>query len=295
MSVDSSLLLLRSKTGILSYSVKEGSVTPHSMFSNLRTIPHAPSALPLTFDSSGNLFVSTLSSPGHLIVQSATSGDVMTDIVCSEVLALEFSPLGTFVVSFSRPVKGTATDAGEGNLRVWRVSDGSLQGAYHHKTLKKDLLQWDQHETVCLRIVSNELHVLKGHSPQEGIIGKLYHKGIGQFKVAPLSEGCAACVVVFNPEAGGKPARASIHKLDKYGDPELSEAVNSRTMFSANEAGLYWNSVGSHVIIHAMSDVDTSGTSYYGSSSLYILSVDGKTSSIVSQSKDGPVYGMVYF
>ena len=52
--------------------------------------------------------------------------------------------------------------------------------------------------------------------------------------------------------------------------------------------------LGSHVIVHAMSDVDTSGTSYYGSSSLYILSTDGKTANIVSQSKEGPVYGIVY-
>ena len=244
MSVDSNLLLLRSKASVVGFTVRESSVAQHPLFANLESIAHTPSALPLTFDSRGLLFASSFSSPGQLTIQSAVTGEIFAELPTSEVLAAEFSPLGTFVVTFTRPVKGSATDAGEGNLKIWRVSDGSIQGAYHQKVLKKDVIQWDKSESVCMRIVSNELHVLRGQATLEGIIGKLYHKGCSQFKLAPISEGCAACVVVFNPEAGGKPARASIHKLGKIGDPELSEAVNSRTMFSANEANLHWNSLG---------------------------------------------------
>ena len=244
MSVDSNLLLVRSKASVLGFTVREGSVDSYPLFANLESIAHAPSALPLTFDSQGLLFASSFAHPGQLTIQSAVTGEIISELSISEVLAAEFSPLGTYLVTFSRPIKGSATDAGEGNLKIWRVSDGSVQGSYHQKTLKKDTIQWDKGETVCMRIVTNELHVLRGQATLEGIIGKLYHKGCSQFKLAPVSNGCAAYVVVFNPEAGGKPAKASIHKLGKIGDPELSEAINARTMFSANEANLHWNSLG---------------------------------------------------
>jgi uncharacterized protein with WD repeat len=267
MSLDRNVLVLRSKASILSYQImNDGLTTPVNIFSNLTSISHAHATLPLLFDNNGLLFANTLTNPHHVTIQSTSNGNILANIPVHEIQAAEFSPLGTFMVSlyltitryfciydhvslymqvtFARPVKGSATDAGEGNLRIWRVSDGSVQGSYHQKVAKKDLIQWDKSESVCMRIVTNELHVFNGVSPSSGIIGKLHHKGLTQFKLAPICPIAAACVVVFNPEAGGKPARASIHKLTRIGDTELSEAINARTMFAANEADIYWNSKG---------------------------------------------------
>ena len=191
-------------------------------------------------------------------------------------------------------MKGTSGEAGEGNVRVWSVKDGALIASFHQKIHKPFVIQWDGKESVCGRLVSNELQLLS--SDLQTVSAKLYLKGIAQFKLAPTasssSSSAAACIVAFVPEIGGNPARASIHKLASSSDMEFGPAIVSRTMFAASEADLHWNSLGTHVLVHTHTDVDTSGSSYYGASSLYILSADGKISSIVSQSKEGPVYGM---
>jgi uncharacterized protein with WD repeat len=101
-----------------------------------------------------------------------------------------------------------------------------------------------------------------GAAPSRGVLSRLSHKGVAQYKITPSSSirsTPAATVVVFVPESGGKPARASIHQLGQLGDEELSDAVTVRTMFNASDASIYWNKSGSHVVILTSCDVDSSG------------------------------------
>ena len=78
-------------------------------------------------------------------------------------------------------------------------------------------------------------------------------------QVAPSSS--PASVAVFNPEAGGKPARVSIYR---FIGGEVQGPTNSRTMFAATEASLHWNSSGDRLLVHTHADVDSSNSSYYG-------------------------------
>jgi uncharacterized protein with WD repeat len=244
MSIDTNVLVVRSKTNISSYSVLNQNTNEFSLFPNLSTITHGHAALPLTFDSQGKVFASFLSNPTVLTLQSAVTGDVISEISITDLLAVEFSPLGNYILTYSRYIKGV-----EGNLKIFRVLDGTLVYQYTLKVYKKDSFQWNANESICLRLVTNELHVLNSVDPSEGIVSKLQSKGISQFKLSPLSTSTSAVVVVtFTPEFGGKPARASIHTLHKFGDAEFSAALNSRTMFSASEASLLWNSKGMVVV-----------------------------------------------
>lgn len=66
--------------------------------------------------------------------------------------------------------------------------------------------------------------------------------------------------------------------------------ISSRTIFSASEARLDWNSLGTTLLIYTHSDVDNSNSSYYGATGLYIMSsVDTNICNKVEQSKEGPV------
>jgi uncharacterized protein with WD repeat len=71
---------------------------------------------------------------------------------------------------------------------------------------------------------------------------------------------------------------------------QSSALISSRTIFGASEAGLLWSSLGTAVLVHSHSDVDNVGASYYGATGLYIMRTDSDSSSIVEQSKEGPIH-----
>jgi uncharacterized protein with WD repeat len=87
-------------------------------------------------------------------------------------------------------------------------------------------------------------------------------------------------VAVFNPEAGGKPARVTLYRFhparllsgedcDSEKGPVVEGPVSSRTIFAASEAKLTWNATGSALLVYAHADTDAS--SYYGATGLFLL------------------------
>ena len=133
---------------------------------------------------------------------------------------------------------------------------------------------------------------------------KLYHKGFSLYKISPST---IPFVVVFNPQSGGNAARATLYRSISNStsvnntDTSLTGAqsvtlsidptpVSSRTVFSATEAEILWNATGTSVLIFSQCDVDASNTSYYGSTNLHLLTVDGTIAVAVPQSKEGPIH-----
>ena len=227
-----------------------------------------------------------------LCLHESVSGHKVGEISCLDAQSVDFSPRGTFLVTWSRAVKGTAEEASEGNFRVWRVSDGSLLVAYSQKTQKRDALQWTLDEQLCLRCVTNEINVMTGNDLRP--LAKIHHKGVTQFRVSPTLSSAPGCcnVAVFTPEGGGKPARASLYHYPGIGATEVQGPGATRTMFSASEASMLWNSQGTSVLVHTHSDLDTTNTSYYGMTGLYVLTTPalGEITEKVAQSKDGPIH-----
>lgn len=158
--------------------------------------------------------------------------------------------------------------------------------SYSQRQQRKDMIQWSSDESMCFRIVTNEIHILDGRDLSRGIISKIHHKGLTQFKVSPASP---VTIAVFNPETSGNPARCTLYQCSTPETPPTSP-VSSRTMFAATEASLLWNRQGTAIIIHTQSDVDSSNASYYGATGLFIMTADGTVSAIVPQTKDGPIH-----
>lgn len=139
-----------------------------------------------------------------------------------------------------------------------------------------------------MRMVSTEVQIMDGQDIAAGLVARIPHKGVAQFEISPVSSPFTS-VAVFNPEAGGKPARITLYQYAPGGG-DVQTAVNTRTVFSASEATMRWNSTGTSLLAHTSSDLDSSNTSYYGATGLFLLSTDGVVGAMVQQSKDGPVY-----
>lgn len=211
---------------------------------------------------------------------NTASGDEILSIPISDAEYVEFSPLGTFLVTWSRPSK-----AGENsNMRIWEVSTGSMICSFSQKIYKPQVVQWTADEEHCFRLVSNEVQIFS-KSSMVSPVNKVYHKGLTQFHVTPTSSPYIS-VAVFNPESGGKPARVSLYRYSPNASTEkaacIEGPVSSRTIFAASEAKLTWNATGSALLVYAHADTDAS--SYYGATGLFLLQAHSDSAIKVSGS-----------
>lgn len=205
---------------------------------------------------------------------STATGEEVRSIGITDAEYVEFSPKGSYLVTWSRPTKGSATASTEGgNMRVWNTSNGELVTSFSQKAYRTQAIQWTANEEYCFRMVSNEVQVFTDGNlavPTD----KVYHKGLTQFHVTPTTAPYIT-IAVFNPEAGGKPARVTLYRynpsttLSDTLTTRVEGPVSSRTIFAASEAKLSWNATGSALLVHAHADTDAS--SYYGATGLFLL------------------------
>ena len=57
--------------------------------------------------------------------------------------------------------------------------------------------------------------------------------------------------------------------------PNFDKPVSQKTFFKGDKVQLKWNQSGTSLIVLAQTDVDKSNRSYYGETTMYILSANG--------------------
>lgn len=57
--------------------------------------------------------------------------------------------------------------------------------------------------------------------------------------------------------------------------PNFNAPVSQKSFYKGDKVQLKWNNTGTTLIVLAQTDVDKSGKSYYGETTLYLLSVSG--------------------
>jgi len=229
-----------------------------------------------------------------LAVFCAVTGAELGQIGCLDAQSVTWSPMGTYLVTWSRPTKGKEDGSVDGNLKVWDLSKGNSAetacASYSQKTFKRDMLQWTNDEQLCCRMVTNEVHIHPGNL-QGAFLGKIRHEGATQFRVAPSGIAKGSCTVgIFQAESNGNPARTTLYYFTL--GQTAATVGTSRTMFAASEATMHWNASGNSLLVHTHSDVDKSNTSYYGATGIFLLTTSayGDLSEKISQTKEGPIH-----
>jgi translation initiation factor 2A len=246
--------------------------------------------VPPIYDHNGQ-FVCVIPERDFPSVVNVSTGAKMFEINISDVQKAEFSPFGTFLITWSMAVKGTATDAVP-NLRIFNVATGELVIGFSQKTYRNDLIQLAQNDSLCFRQVSNEVHIYHTATLSgKEVTAKVIHPGFTQFKIVKSESEDKINIAVFNPEAGGKPARVTLYALH-LSTMSVEGPLNSRTIFGASEAILMWNKSGNSLLIHSQSDIDSSSASYYGATGLYLIHTKSDLSIKVEQTKEGPVHAV---
>jgi translation initiation factor 2A len=76
--------------------------------------------------------------------------------------------------------------------------------------------------------------------------------------------------------------------------PQFNNPVSQKTFFKGDKVQLKWNSSGTSIIVLAQTDVDRSGKSYYGETTLYLLSATGAFDSRIDLDREGPIHDVTW-
>jgi translation initiation factor 2A len=83
----------------------------------------------------------------------------------------------------------------------------------------------------------------------------------------------------------GQPAAIKIFNVPQFATP-----VSQKTFFKGDKVTLKWNQLGTTLIVLAQTEVDKTGKSYYGETTLYVLSANGGFDSRITLDKEGPIH-----
>ncbi|PGH28679.1 translation initiation factor 2A [[Emmonsia] crescens] len=245
-----------------------------------------------TYSPCGRYFA--WAAPEGVVIVDPSVGHVITTLPADNVYELGFSPLGTYIITWQRPSKDDNGDAVK-NLKVWRVIEGpaddgnsqehSIVGSYVQKSQTGWNLQYTPDEKYCARVVTNEVQFY-----ESGNLGKVWNKlrveGVVDFALSP---GKNNSIAVFIPERKGMPASVRV-----FNTPQFNTPVSQKNFFKGDKVQLKWNNTGTTLIVLAQTDVDKTGKSYYGETTLYLLSANGGFDSRIDLDKEGPIHDVTW-
>ncbi|KIV99842.1 uncharacterized protein PV09_08511 [Verruconis gallopava] len=238
------------------------------------------------YSPDGKLFA--WASPEKVTVIDAFVGHEITTLPAENVFELGFSPFGTYIITWQRPSKDAEGNATK-NLKVWRTVDDTASDSGERATVGSFVqrsqtgwnLQYTSDEKYCARVVTNEVQFYES-GDLKTVWNKLRVEGVTDFAVAP---GKTHSVAVFVPERKGQPAAVKVFNV-----PHFNVPVSQKTFFKGDKVQFKWNEPGSSLIVLAQTDVDKSNKSYYGETTMYILSANGGFDSRITLDKEGPIH-----
>lgn len=197
---------------------------------------------------------------------------VIATLPADNVFELGFSPLGTYVITWQRATKDENGDAVK-NLKVWRMlgdgseaSENDIVGKFVQKNQNSWNLQYTFDEKFCARTVTNEVQIYESHDLTR-VWNKLRVEGVTDFAVSP---GENHSIAVFVPERKGQPAAVKVYNVPQFDTP-----ASQKSFYKGDKVELKWNDAGTTLIVLAQTEADKTGKSYYGETTLYLLSANG--------------------
>mmetsp|Transcript_43555 Transcript_43555/g.85271 ORF Transcript_43555/g.85271 Transcript_43555/m.85271 type:complete len:619 (+) Transcript_43555:36-1892(+) len=201
---------------------------------------------------------------------------LVQSLECKEAMYAEFSPLGTFLVTFQRRIE---------KVLIW---DWQQAKVVRELTLKDNsnmvwpAVQWSGDEKLMCHMVTNTVNVYDGKDCSTKV-NAIKVQNIKSFCVSPS---VPLKVASFIPPVKGKAAGVLIHEY-----PNVEAPTASQTFFNCTSCIIKWSPTGNGVLINTKTDVDSSNQSYYGESGLSLLLADGSLGCQVPfGSNKGPVH-----
>ena len=125
-------------------------------------------------------------------------------------------------------------------LQVWRVADGSLACALHHRPRSADLpmFEFSSDDALAFHMVTNTIHCYNTAIFDGGPDRRLHIKSVAAYGVAPSPE---PCVAVFVPEVKGSPAHVALYAASAFtassNESTAPQAIARKAFFRVGDLG----------------------------------------------------------
>jgi len=246
-------------------------------------VPDVPARIQ-NYSSDGRLYAYAL--PAVVRIFQAEGAQLIQELSLPNVVDLRFSPRGTYLSTWERPVK-LDDNAQHKNLRVFSVSTGEELISFTQKSQESWDLQYTISESHAIRLVSSDIQVFRPAEWSKGIVDKLKVEGATSVSLSP---GLNPSVAVFVAEKRGAPASIKIYGLSTLGSPPTCQ----KSFFKADRSQIKWNTLGTQVLLLTQTEVDNSNKSYYGETGMYLLSAAGNFDCRVTLDKEGPIHDFAW-
>ena len=219
----------------------------------------------------------------------------------ARVQIMDVSPQGSFLLTWERAQEGETP-----NLKIWNSQTGDFVIGFRQKVLKSmawPYVQWTNDEKFAFLLGTNEVRVYPGQFPQNAetrFVDKMRIPGITSMSVPSKATGSPSKILFtsFCPEDKGKPSRASLYEYPAKAPVAGNKPyppLSSKSLFQAEEMTVHWSPKGDAALIALQTSVDTSGQSYYGSTSLYLMASNKPDDVIaVPLPQEGPVLDVAW-
>jgi len=156
-------------------------------------VPDAPARIQ-NYSADGRLYAYAL--PTVVRIFQAEGAQLVQELSLPNVVDLRFSPRGTYLSTWERPVK-LDDGAQHKNLRVFSVSTGEELISFTQKSQESWDLQYTISESHAIRLVSSDIQVFRPAEWSKGIVDKLKVEGATSVSLSP---GLNPSVAVFVAE-----------------------------------------------------------------------------------------------
>ncbi|KAK7862837.1 hypothetical protein R5R35_000852 [Gryllus longicercus] len=237
----------------------------------------------MLFDSTGSYFAWV---NGAVVkIASTSTWKVLAEIPRPKVSNLQFSPKGTYLMTWEPFIVSQANPQGGPNLHIWKAETGELVKDFVHKKQSGWEPQWTSDEKLCARNVNNDV-LFYENANFESVVNKIHIQKVTDFSLAPGAP--PYHVLCYVPGKSGQPAFGRLFQYPKF---DSQQSLANKSFFQADKVDMFWNKKGTGVLLMTSTDVDKSNASYYGKQALHFLSTKGETA-MVLLSKEGPIYSV---
>ncbi|EGW34862.1 uncharacterized protein SPAPADRAFT_57955 [Spathaspora passalidarum NRRL Y-27907] len=249
------------------------------------------------YSSNGKFFAYT--QPNEVVIVDTSSiAKVLHRIELPEVFDLLFSPNGTYLCLWCKPIQlNKENGTWNNNLKIFNVKTKTIiaEWSARHQAGWKPQFTNDE-KIFCKGSNSKEIHFFEidSNSNESININHPTHKfkmsdSKATFQNFQISPGKNPSIAIFIPEKSGKPASVLIYNV-----PNFNQPICSKHFFKAERCQLKWNSLGTALLALASTDHDTSNKSYYGETNLYLLGIAGSYDSRIDLKREGPIHDITW-
>eukprot|EP00440_Ansanella_granifera_P063038 gb/GFBE01068356.1/.p1 GENE.gb/GFBE01068356.1/~~gb/GFBE01068356.1/.p1 ORF type:complete len:655 (+),score=191.77 gb/GFBE01068356.1/:1-1965(+) len=283
-----------------------GRCTDNNKMKIVAKVPSSPNAFGHSWSEDGTLLASVCDE--GVRIYDATDGykpvreleKVAPDVQgrAGGVRAMRFSPKNNFLVTYEKwdPLYPE-------NVHVWgltgkrageRIKSMTLKG-YTSGALPVELMVWTFDESQCLElepgrgIIVHDGNLEDFEDDEDDDERVVPEANAANFMVAPAAQKGGCYVACYTPQAS-MVARVSVYHLSKPSKLVMELNLPNKV----KDCGLLWNFDGTAMLVNASSDVDETGSSYFGSTYLYWLKPESKAKTEVCGAKDGHVQDLAW-